>query len=205
MSDTANACEITEEMIVAAEAIILYEVGGDLGGHFSARDLAAKVYRAMLAERVECPGSREEWNAQVEDGAALAHLEAELEAITHRICEIGNLANNAGMQLRAVAAERKIRWFKVAFVEFMAAQLNSRKDEVERNFAVFNNELPNLLQTHPGKFALMHNEEIIECMDTFGDALRLGRRLYPDGIFSVQEITTKRMHLGSQRQITEDS
>jgi len=75
---------------------------------------------------------------------------------------------------------------------------NSRKDEVERNFAVFNNELPNLLQTHPGKFALMHNEEIIEFMDTFGDALRLARALFPRSDFSVQQVITPgNIHFGA--------
>jgi len=40
--------EITPEMIEAGEGVILGAVGGaDLGGYFSARDLAAEVYLAM--------------------------------------------------------------------------------------------------------------------------------------------------------------
>jgi hypothetical protein len=40
--------EITEEMIEAGEHVILCEVGGaELGGYFSAGDLAKRVYLAM--------------------------------------------------------------------------------------------------------------------------------------------------------------
>ena len=50
--------EITAEMITAGEEVILGEVGGaDLGGYFSARDLARRVYLAMR-ER-ETPKPRE--------------------------------------------------------------------------------------------------------------------------------------------------
>lgn len=42
--------EITPEMIEAGEDVILCELGGaDLGGFFSAPDLARKVYLAMRA------------------------------------------------------------------------------------------------------------------------------------------------------------
>jgi hypothetical protein len=37
-----------------------------------------------------------------------------------------------------------------------------RKEEVERNFAAFLTKLPDLLQTHQGKFAIMHRQEIVE-------------------------------------------
>lgn len=44
-----DVIEVTPEMIQAGEAAILEEVGGadDLGGYFSAPNLAVKVYRAM--------------------------------------------------------------------------------------------------------------------------------------------------------------
>ena len=47
--DIANVdVEITPEMIEAGEHVILGEVGGaDLGGYFSARDLAVEVFLAM--------------------------------------------------------------------------------------------------------------------------------------------------------------
>lgn len=54
MGDIANATAdaelgITNEMIDAGADVILGEVGGaDLGGLFSARELAKRVYLAML-------------------------------------------------------------------------------------------------------------------------------------------------------------
>jgi len=68
--------------------------------------------------------------------------------------------------------------------------------EVDQNFVVFEQKFSELIQESPGKFVLMHNREIIEICDTIGEALRLARRLYPSGIFSVQEITPKRVNLG---------
>ena len=46
--------EVTPEMIGAGAEAILREVGGaDLGGFFSARDLAAQVYLAMRRAELE--------------------------------------------------------------------------------------------------------------------------------------------------------
>ena len=51
--DIANVeLEVTPEMLAAGEDVILCEVGGaELGGYFSARDLAIRVYRAMGSVR----------------------------------------------------------------------------------------------------------------------------------------------------------
>jgi hypothetical protein len=68
--------------------------------------------------------------------------------------------------------------------------------EVDANFAVFEQELPALLRSHPGKYALYRHRELIEIFDTWADACRAGRRLYPDDIFSVQEITDRKIDLG---------
>jgi hypothetical protein len=48
--------EVTDAMIAADEDAILRQVGGaDLGGYFSARDLAVEVYRAMASLRRSGP------------------------------------------------------------------------------------------------------------------------------------------------------
>lgn len=48
----APEVEITDDMIEAGASEILGEVGGaDLGGCFSARDLASRVYREMAKAR----------------------------------------------------------------------------------------------------------------------------------------------------------
>jgi outer membrane lipoprotein SlyB len=48
--DSADAIAVTPEMVEAGEDAVLGEIGGaDLGGYFSASDLAIKVFRAMAA------------------------------------------------------------------------------------------------------------------------------------------------------------
>ena len=51
--DRPTGCgEITAAMLDEGERAVLREVGGaDLGGLFSARDLAASVYSAMYSQR----------------------------------------------------------------------------------------------------------------------------------------------------------
>jgi len=73
----------------------------------------------------------------------------------------------------------------------------SDSSEVDRNFAAFQQRLPELLKTHPGKFAVMHNGEIVEFFDTLGDAARFARsRFGGPGSFSIQEVTSRNVNLG---------
>ena len=62
--------------------------------------------------------------------------------------------------------------------------------EVDANFEAFQRMLPELLQRHRGRWALMRRGECVECYDTLRDARLVGRRLYDDGMFSTQEVTT---------------
>ncbi len=69
-------------------------------------------------------------------------------------------------------------------------------EQVRRNFDAFMRQLPELLTTHRGKFALMHDAIIIEFFDTAGDSYRAGQKLYQDQNFSIQEVTDKSVDLG---------
>ena len=71
-----------------------------------------------------------------------------------------------------------------------------RQEQIERNYEEFLKKLPELLVSHLGKFALMRNGEIIQYFDGMGDAAIAGSALYPDGLFSVQEITDNSVNLG---------
>jgi hypothetical protein len=71
----------------------------------------------------------------------------------------------------------------------------SKSNEVDKNFTAFQKMLPELLKTHPGKYALMHGKEIVEFFDTFGDAARFGQEKFGD-IFSIQEVTSRGVNLG---------
>ena len=61
--------------------------------------------------------------------------------------------------------------------------------EVDANFEAFRRMLPELLQRHRGRWALMRRGECVECYDTLRDARLVGQRLYEDGMFSTQEVT----------------
>jgi len=68
--------------------------------------------------------------------------------------------------------------------------------QIERNYKAFAEKLPTLLSTHRGKFALMHDGEIIEFFDTARDAYLTGQQLYSDHLFSVQEVIDTPVDLG---------
>ncbi len=71
----------------------------------------------------------------------------------------------------------------------------TKSTEVDKNFAAFQRMLPELLKTHPGKYALMHDKEVVEFFDTFGDAARFGKEKFGE-IFSIQEVTNRGVSLG---------
>lgn len=71
-----------------------------------------------------------------------------------------------------------------------------RQEQIQRNYEVFQTQLPQLIMTHRGKFALMHNGEMVEFFDTARDAYVAGQKLFPDGLFSVQEVVETPVDLG---------
>jgi hypothetical protein len=76
----------------------------------------------------------------------------------------------------------------------MADQL---REQIDRNYQVFQQQLPSLVISHPGKFALMRDGQIIEFFDTARDAYVAGQRLFErDKLFSVQEVTETPIDLG---------
>lgn len=68
--------------------------------------------------------------------------------------------------------------------------------QVEKNYATFKKQLPELVIKHRGKFALMHDGEIVEFFDTARDAFITGQKLFEINGFSVQEITDVPIDLG---------
>ena len=68
--------------------------------------------------------------------------------------------------------------------------------QVELNFKVFQEKLPELLKTHKDKFALMKDGKIVEFYDTFKEADLAGLNKYKNDIFSIQEVTNKVIDLG---------
>lgn len=72
----------------------------------------------------------------------------------------------------------------------------NRQAEIDANYQVFLKMLPDLIEEHPGKFALMRHKKILDFFDTARDAMIYATRTYEDGIFSIQEITRDIVDLG---------
>jgi hypothetical protein len=71
------------------------------------------------------------------------------------------------------------------------------REQIERNYQAFQEQLPSLIATQRGKFALMRDGQVIEFFDTARDAYVTGQRLFEqDKLFSVQEVTEVPVDLG---------
>lgn len=68
--------------------------------------------------------------------------------------------------------------------------------EVRRNYEAFMQQLPELLSSQRGKFALMRDAKVIEFFDTSADAYRAGQKLCPDHRFSIQQVIDSPVDLG---------
>ena len=75
----------------------------------------------------------------------------------------------------------------------MATQPNA---EADRNYEAFAVLLPGLLPDQRGRFALMHDAQIVGFYDSSLDATLEGLRKFGEGRYSVQEITDEPEHLG---------
>jgi hypothetical protein len=71
------------------------------------------------------------------------------------------------------------------------------REQIDRNYRAFQEQLSSLATTQRGKFALMRDGQIIEFFDTARDAYVAGQRLFEhDQLFSVQEVTETPVDLG---------
>jgi hypothetical protein len=75
-------------------------------------------------------------------------------------------------------------------------QSQSHQAQVDHNFEVFSRRLPELLKTHPGKYAVMHEGDVVEFFDTLSDAVKYGHVKFGDMNFSIQEIKRQNVTLG---------
>ena len=78
----------------------------------------------------------------------------------------------------------------------MAAMAQKSETQADINYEAFKKLLPELLQSHAGKFALMRDGSIVNYFDTLADAAMAGVTQFGAGSFSVQEITSKEINLG---------
>lgn len=73
---------------------------------------------------------------------------------------------------------------------------DDRQRVVDENFRAFRERLPEIINTHAGKFALLREGEIVEYFDTARDAAIYAQKAYPDDLFSIQQVTDQIVDLG---------
>lgn len=71
-----------------------------------------------------------------------------------------------------------------------------QKLEVDHNYDVFSRMLSTILPGHRDQLALMRDGQIVAYFDRPADAYRAGVERYPDGYFSIQEVTDEPIDLG---------
>ncbi len=71
-----------------------------------------------------------------------------------------------------------------------------QKLQVDQNYDAFTRVLGGLLPAHRDQLALMRDGEIVGFYDTPRDALVAATAIFPDEIFSIQEVTDQPIDLG---------
>jgi hypothetical protein len=74
--------------------------------------------------------------------------------------------------------------------------MTDRQNEIDQNLEFFLRELPQLLTNYRGKFVIIRDRKFEGFFDTVVDAVSAGNKLYPDKIFSVQQVTDVAIDLG---------
>lgn len=69
-------------------------------------------------------------------------------------------------------------------------------ETIDRNYRAFVRQLPDLMDTHAGQFALMRNEVPVEFFDSEDAAITAGEARFADDSFSIQEVTRRSVDLG---------
>jgi hypothetical protein len=77
-----------------------------------------------------------------------------------------------------------------------SAERNPLQKEITGNLEFFEERLPELLDGHRGRYALLRHRELIGIYDTVRDAKMTGDKFFSDGIFSIQKIDDTPVNLG---------
>lgn len=71
-----------------------------------------------------------------------------------------------------------------------------QKEQVDRNYDAFVRLLGSIIGDHRDQLALMRDGAVVGYFDTPREALVAASDLFPDGIFSIQEVTDEPIDLG---------
>lgn len=70
------------------------------------------------------------------------------------------------------------------------------ENQTDANYEAFVQQLPELLRSHSGTYALLHDRAVIDFYPSSLAATIAGARQFGSGAYSVQEVTEKPDHLG---------
>jgi hypothetical protein len=73
---------------------------------------------------------------------------------------------------------------------------NAIEMEIEQNFDFFQRNLSGFIERHRGKFALLRNRSVINFHESIRSAEVEGSSQFPDGVFSIQEVSDEPVDLG---------
>ena len=68
--------------------------------------------------------------------------------------------------------------------------------EIRKNFKAFQKLLPSIEQRYIGKFAVLRQKEIVDYFDSMSDAAKYAEAKYEDGLYSIQEVSSRIVDLG---------
>lgn len=74
--------------------------------------------------------------------------------------------------------------------------MQRQQEEVDRNYDAFQRQLADLIATHDGQIAVMRDGRVVGCFGSVRAALTEARQRFPDGIYSIQEVTREPIDLG---------
>lgn len=78
----------------------------------------------------------------------------------------------------------------------MAVDTERQRREVDRNYDAFTRLLGAILADHRDQLALMRDGQIVGYFDSPRKALEAASEMFPDSIFSLQEVTDEPIDLG---------
>lgn len=68
--------------------------------------------------------------------------------------------------------------------------------EIDANFDYFQRHISKFVEDNYGKFALLKSGRIVDFYESLFEAEKKGENEFPDGIFSIQEVTNEPVDLG---------
>jgi hypothetical protein len=80
----------------------------------------------------------------------------------------------------------------------------AERAEVSANYQAFLADLPMLIASNSGRYAVYHHQRLIDIYDTYSAAIAFGVRTFDDRLFSVQEITGEPLTLGCPSDASDD-